>query len=68
MIDIPTFLACVVVIGIASTLLYQHFNALFELQYTLTNDLIAEVKPLVQQPKDLETDFLYGVSYELSEE
>ena len=51
MIDVPTFVACVVVVGIAATLLYQHFNAMFELQYELTNDLLAEVKPLVNQPK-----------------
>ena len=68
MIDVPTSLACLVVVGIATTLLYQHFNALFELQYTLTNDLLAEVKPLVNTPKEYDNDFLYGVTYELSEE
>ena len=41
---------------------------MFELQYELTNDLLAEVKPLVNQPKEYDTDFLYGVTYELSEE
>tara|TARA_A100001391_G_scaffold205417_1_gene206043 strand:- start:1743 stop:1949 length:207 start_codon:yes stop_codon:yes gene_type:complete len=68
MIDVPTFVACLVVVGVAATLLYQHFNAMFELQYELTNDLLAEVKPLVNQPKEYDTDFLYGVTYELSEE
>jgi hypothetical protein len=44
---------------------------MFELQYQLTNDLLTEVKPLIQDKSvstEYEKDFLYGVSYELSEE
>jgi hypothetical protein len=71
MIDVPTLVACVLLMVITAMLLYQHFNAMFELQYQLTNDLLKEVKPLIQDKSvstEYEKDFLYGVSYELSEE
>jgi len=66
MIDIGTFVVCMVFVSLVGTGLYRHFNSLFEMQYELTTRLIQQVKPLIQEvPDSVDNDFLYGVSYEV---
>ena len=63
MIDVATFLACMIFVSMVGFGLYRHFSFLFEMQYELTNQLIQEIKPRI--PDSSDSDFLYGVSYEV---